>query len=87
MQIYEVRRAVPLPIIGMGGVMSGEDAAELILAGADAVAVGTAALLTPDAPIRILGELQTVLRKIGVTSVRELKNSLIEPAWKERLEK
>ena len=85
--IYDVYETVKIPIIGMGGVMSGEDAAELILAGADAVAVGTAALLTPDAPIRILGELQTVLRKIGVTSVRELKNSLIEPAWKERLEK
>lgn len=85
--VYEVRRAVPLPIVGMGGVMSGEDAAELILAGADAVAVGTAALLTPDAPIRILGELRTVMRKIGAASVRELKNSLVEPAWKERLEK
>lgn len=76
--IYEVRRAVDLPIIGMGGVMSGEDAAEMILAGADAVAIGTAALLVPDAPVRILEELEKTMLKMGIASVRELKNALIE---------
>ena len=45
--IYRVRKAVRIPIIGMGGVMTGEDAAELMLAGADAVAVGTAVLWIP----------------------------------------
>ena len=60
--VYEVRRAVDVPIIGMGGVMKGEDAYELMLAGADAVAVGTAALIDPVAPIRILSELEALLR-------------------------
>ena len=60
--IYQVRRAVDVPIIGMGGVMTGEDAYELMLAGADAVAVGTAALIDPFAPIRILAELEVCLK-------------------------
>jgi len=55
--VYEVRRAVDVPVIGMGGIMTGADAYELMLAGADAVAVGTAALIDPAAPIRILAEL------------------------------
>lgn len=76
--IYEVRRAVDLPIIGMGGVMSGEDAAEMILAGADAVAIGTAALLDPAAPVRILDELESYMRKVNILSVRALKTALIE---------
>lgn len=76
--VYEVRRAVGLPIIGMGGVMSGEDAAEMILAGADAVAVGTAALIRPDAPVRILEELEACMNKMGIASIRELKSALIE---------
>jgi len=56
--VYQTRRAVKTPIIGMGGVMTGADAYELMLAGADAVAVGTAALIDPVAPIRILEELK-----------------------------
>ena len=59
--VYEVRNAVKVPIIGMGGVMTGEDAYELMLAGADAVAVGTAALIDPSAPMRILAELAELL--------------------------
>ena len=41
--VYQVRRAVKLPILGLGGIMTGEDAAEFLLAGADAVAVGLGA--------------------------------------------
>ncbi|MDR3365128.1 MAG: dihydroorotate dehydrogenase [Clostridiales Family XIII bacterium] len=59
--VYETRRAVSVPIIGMGGVMTGADAYELMLAGAVAVAVGTAALIDPAAPLRILEELKVFL--------------------------
>jgi dihydroorotate dehydrogenase (NAD+) catalytic subunit len=59
--VSQVRQAVDVPIIGMGGVMTGEDAYELMLAGADAVAVGTAALIDPMAPARILSELEVFL--------------------------
>jgi dihydroorotate dehydrogenase (NAD+) catalytic subunit len=61
--VWETRQAVGenVPIIGMGGVMTGADAYELMLAGANAVAVGTAALADPRAPVRILKELETYL--------------------------
>ncbi|MBP3910220.1 MAG: dihydroorotate dehydrogenase, partial [Niameybacter sp.] len=55
--VYQVRRAVNVPIIGLGGIMTGEDAAEFILAGADAISVGTAALVNPTAPVDIKREL------------------------------
>ena len=57
--IWEAHKASSLPIIGMGGIFSGEDAAECILAGATAVAVGTANLVDPLAAPRILNELAT----------------------------
>jgi len=61
--VSQVRQAVSVPIIGMGGVMTGEDAFELMLAGADAVAVGTAALIDPAAPVKILSELEDLFDK------------------------
>ncbi len=62
--LYCVHRLKDLniPIIGMGGIMSGRDAYEFILAGASAVAVGTAVLRDPYAPIRIIRELNSLLK-------------------------
>lgn len=72
--VYECRSAWPdLPIIGVGGVMSGADAAELICAGADGVQVGTATFAEPGAPARILAELSAWCSTDGVTSIEELK--------------
>jgi dihydroorotate dehydrogenase (NAD+) catalytic subunit len=59
--VYEVARRVSIPIIGMGGILTGEDALEFLFAGASAVAVGTAALLDPAAPTRIALELCSLL--------------------------
>ncbi|MDR1292825.1 MAG: dihydroorotate dehydrogenase [Clostridiales Family XIII bacterium] len=55
--VYEVARSVSVPVVGMGGIMTGEDALEFLLAGASAVAVGTAALIDPAAPVRVAREL------------------------------
>ena len=55
--VWEVAQAVDLPILGMGGVSKGEDAAQMMLAGASAVAVGTALFADPYAPIRVRDEL------------------------------
>ncbi len=55
--IYEVHKAVKTPILGLGGISSGRDALELILAGASAVAVGTANFWNPRAPMIVLEEL------------------------------
>jgi len=64
--IWQVHAAMPdVPIIGMGGVRSGLDALELILAGASAVSVGTAVFGDPSAPMRILDELRVALDERG----------------------
>jgi dihydroorotate dehydrogenase (NAD+) catalytic subunit len=72
--VYEVRAAwADLPIVGVGGVSRGVDAAELIAAGADAVQVGTASFASPRAPLRVLRELEAWMAEHGVTSIAALK--------------
>jgi dihydroorotate dehydrogenase (NAD+) catalytic subunit len=67
---------VKLPIIGMGGMMTGEDAAEFLMAGASMVAVGTAALVDPTAPVRILEELENFMEEQGYADIKAVKNAL-----------
>ncbi len=74
--IHEVYQAVKIPLLGMGGVSTGEDAAELMIAGASAVAVGTAILSDPMAPVRIVRELEDFCRRQGITEVRSLTGTL-----------
>jgi dihydroorotate dehydrogenase (NAD+) catalytic subunit len=70
--VWQVYQAVPhLPLLGMGGIMTGRDALEFILAGASAVSVGTAMFHDPTAPIRIIAELRDELTARGFRSVRE----------------
>ncbi|MCY9164831.1 dihydroorotate dehydrogenase [Bacillus atrophaeus] len=69
--VYEVSQAVNIPIIGMGGVQTAEDAFEFLLAGASAVAVGTANFVNPFACPEIIGQLSDVLQKYGYQSVKE----------------
>ncbi len=70
--IYQVHEALPgIPILGMGGVASGRDALELILAGAKGVSVGTASFGDPAAIITIQNELKELLKVRGFTSVAE----------------
>jgi dihydroorotate dehydrogenase (NAD+) catalytic subunit len=64
--VWQVHAALPdVPIIGMGGVRSGLDALELVLAGASAVSVGTVVFHDPSAPVRILAELRQALAERG----------------------
>lgn len=70
--IYQVRAALPnVSILGMGGVSSGRDAFEMILAGASGVSIGTASFCDPSAPYRIQGELHSILQSKGFGSVKE----------------
>jgi dihydroorotate dehydrogenase (NAD+) catalytic subunit len=70
--VWQVHQAVPhLPLLGMGGIRSGEDALQFILAGASAVSVGTAVFGDPSAPKRIVAELRQALAARGFGSVRE----------------
>ena len=71
--VFDVHRALPdVPIVGVGGVASGADAAELLLAGASAVQVGTATFADPRAPHRVLGELQGWASRQGVARMDEV---------------
>ena len=74
--VHEVYKAISIPIIGMGGIMTGEDAAEFLLAGASALMVGTATVAEPDAMIRILGELNKFLDENGAATAWELTGAL-----------
>ncbi|MCK9525292.1 MAG: dihydroorotate dehydrogenase [Limnochordia bacterium] len=71
--VYEVAQEVDLPIIGMGGVYSGRDAAEFIMAGAWAVEVGTANFTDPYACPRIIGELRSFMEEEGIKSLEEIR--------------
>ena len=70
--VWEVAQAVDLPILGMGGVSKAEDAAQLMLAGASAVAVGTALFADPYAPIKVRDGLAEVAAKQGLSAVRKI---------------
>lgn len=70
--IYQVREALPnVSILGMGGVSSGKDAFEMILAGASGVSIGTANFGDPSAPYRIQNELRDILIAKGFNSMKE----------------
>ncbi|MEK6744425.1 MAG: dihydroorotate dehydrogenase [Nitrospirota bacterium] len=70
--VWQAAQAVDLPIIGMGGIMTHEDALEFILAGASAVAVGTANFVNPRATLDIIAGMETFLTQEGIGSVKEL---------------
>lgn len=75
--VHDVHAALPdLPIIGVGGVATGGDAAEMLLAGASAVQVGTATFADPRAPVRVLEELRGWARRQAVASVTEIVGSV-----------
>lgn len=71
--VYQVHKACDLPIVAMGGVATGEDVAEFIMAGATMVATGTMNLTEPDCPVRILAELEGFMEKTGVTDINEIR--------------
>jgi len=74
--VMQAARAVKIPVIGLGGIATGEDAAEFLIAGASAVEVGTATFWDPTSPVRIARELAQVLKRERVANVSQLVNTL-----------
>ena len=70
--VWQLHEAMPhVPILGMGGIRSGRDALEFILAGASAVSIGTAVFGDPTAPVRVLAELRGLLAERGFPALRD----------------
>ncbi len=74
--VHEVCKVVDVPVVGMGGIMSGEDAAAFMLCGASAFMVGTANLISPTACVDIVSQLEAYLVKQGVFDVNEIVGAL-----------
>ena len=74
--VYEASHAVSIPVIGMGGIMNGIDAVEFMLAGAKAVAVGTATFADPYAPLKVIDGIEDYLKRHNYKSVSEIVGAL-----------
>ena len=70
--VYQVSRAVSVPVVGMGGISTAEDVIEMMLAGATAVEVGAANLVDPFASRDIIADLPRAMEKYGITSLKEI---------------
>jgi dihydroorotate dehydrogenase (NAD+) catalytic subunit len=70
--VYEAAQAVNIPVIGLGGICSGKDAADFLVAGAQAVQVGTATFVDPRAPLLIAQQLDRIVQSLGIHPLSEL---------------
>ncbi|OHD07410.1 MAG: dihydroorotate dehydrogenase B catalytic subunit [Spirochaetes bacterium GWB1_36_13] len=70
--VYECAQSIRIPIIGMGGIMTGEDAAEFLMAGASLVAVGSGNLINPYTSLKVLNELTDYLSNNNIKSLKDM---------------
>ena len=75
--VWQVGAAVTIPVLGMGGVMDGDNAAEMMLAGASLVGVGTASFADPYAPLGVIKELEEYLERVGVGAAKEIVGKVV----------
>jgi len=75
--VWQTAKAVNIPVLGMGGISSGEDAVEMMLAGANLVGVGTASIADPYAPLVIVKGIEDYLLREGVGTARELTGKVV----------
>ena len=74
--VYQVVSRVKIPVIGMGGILSGKDALEFLITGAKAVEVGTANLIDPEATVKIIDELKEYCQKNGIDKIETIIGTL-----------
>ena len=80
--VYQVARALDIPIIGCGGIATAEDATEFLMAGAIAVQVGTATFINPRAPLNVIEGLSEIMRREEIEDLREIIGAAL-PAERE----
>jgi len=78
--VYQVAAAVPIPVIGCGGIVTATDALEFIMAGSSAVEIGTAALVDPLAPLEILEGITDFMAREGIRDINEIIGAAQPPA-------
>jgi dihydroorotate dehydrogenase (NAD+) catalytic subunit len=83
--IYQIRQVTDLPIIGCGGVMTGEDAIEMILAGATAIQVGTASFIDPLAMIHVIEGIKEYMKMYQIEDINDLIGKVEIPSLKEEV--
>ncbi|HDH05138.1 MAG TPA: dihydroorotate dehydrogenase, partial [Nitrospirae bacterium] len=74
--VWECYKSVDIPIIGMGGIISADDAVEFILAGASAVAVGTGNFINPEATVNIIKGIKSFMLSEGIESIKDFRGSV-----------
>lgn len=77
-KVYQAAKAVSIPVIGLGGILSGEDAVEFLIAGASAVQVGTLNFIQPDGALEVLSGIERYCIRHGVQRISELVGTLAE---------
>jgi len=70
--VWQVAKAVHIPVIGMGGIMTTSDALEFLLAGASAVQIGTASFIDPQASVKILEGIEKYLIEKGFSDIKDI---------------
>ena len=71
--VWQVAKAVKIPVVGLGGIMNTEDAIEFLLAGATAIQIGTANFIDPEITVKIVNGLEDYCRQHGFSSIKDLK--------------
>lgn len=74
--VYQVAQAVDIPILGLGGIVSGEDAVEFMLAGATAVSIGTGNFINPEVPVDAVKGVEEYMKKYGIEDINEIIGSV-----------
>ncbi|MEW5800637.1 MAG: dihydroorotate dehydrogenase [bacterium] len=77
--VFQVSQAVDIPVIGMGGIMNGDDAVEFLLAGASAISVGTAHFVDPETPIKVLKGIEKYMMRYQFNTLADIIGNLTIP--------
>lgn len=70
--VYQVAQKVNIPILGLGGIVTGEDAIEYMLAGAKAISVGTGNFITPDTAIKVVDGIESYMKQYNIEDINEI---------------
>ena len=70
--VYDVAKAVDIPILGMGGIVKGEDAIEFMLAGANAISIGAGNFIDPYTSLNVISEIENYMKKHNIENINDI---------------